>query len=340
MDLLSENITPDLLVAYLNGELTPEENTLVEQWIAASEENQREFDSLRKIWDATADALPPPADVDIQTAWDKVSARIDQWDIKTNNKVVHSFPSYRRIFLRVAAVMLPLAILGYYYWSFFYDSQMRQLDSGNTIVNQILPDGTNAKLNKNTILGYPEKFKGRQRLVSLSGEAWFKVEKNPGIPFLVKTDDVIIKVVGTEFDVNAPRTADTVSVYVYSGKVVLYTGNKDKPGDSLLLGPGNTGYYIRSDHSLFLKSGEDKNDLFWVTRTLVFKKTPLKDVFAAVEEAYTVSIHVNHPGIEDLQLTTSFSSLPVEQVMKIIAESFNLSIRQENNIFEVYATYE
>ena len=340
MNELSENITPDLLVAYLNKELKQEEIILVEEWIAFSDENRREFESLQKIWEASGDPMPFEYTPDSRAAWASLSARITQWEQQKESGAITAVFSYQRFILRAAAVLIPLLLAGFYLFDYFNKPRIQQLASGNTMIHQELPDGSSVQLNKGTILEFPDKFKGKQRKVSLKGEAWFKIAKNPAIPFIINAEGMFVKVVGTEFDVRAPENSDTLSVFVKSGKVIVYAGNIDTPVDSLVLGPADKGMLVKTARRLIKISESDENEVFWITRTLVFRKTPLREVFATVEKAYQINIVIHQPGIEELLLTTTFTELPAEQVLQIIAESFNLDIRQDNNHFDVYVPKE
>lgn len=65
-----------------------------------------------------------------------------------------------------------------------------------------LPDGTQVWLNAASSITYPTAFTGKERKVKITGEAYFEVAKNANLPFLVEENDLVIKVLGTRFDVN------------------------------------------------------------------------------------------------------------------------------------------
>ena len=64
----------------------------------------------------------------------------------------------------------------------------------------VLSDGTEVLLNSDSRLSYPTVFKGKERVVSLEGEAYFNVTKNTEHPFIVKSGNVQVRVLGTEFN--------------------------------------------------------------------------------------------------------------------------------------------
>lgn len=101
-----------------------------------------------------------------------------------------------------------------------------------TVINQIvvpfgqrhsivLCDGTRVQLNSGSRLIYPAEFSGKIREVWLKGEGYFEVTKNAALPFIVRTDFMNIKVLGTVFNISAYNDEPTVYAVLLEGKVVL-----------------------------------------------------------------------------------------------------------------------
>ena len=84
----------------------------------------------------------------------------------------------------------------------------------------VLSDGTEVLLNSDSRLSYPTVFKGKERVVSLEGEAYFNVTKNTEHPFIVKSGNVQVRVLGTEFNM-CSYTPDNVRVTLIEGKVAV-----------------------------------------------------------------------------------------------------------------------
>jgi transmembrane sensor len=86
-----------------------------------------------------------------------------------------------------------------------------------------LPDGTQVWLNAASSITYPTAFIGKERKVKITGEAYFEVAKNANLPFLVEENDLVIKVLGTRFDVNGYVNEPIRSAVLIDGSVnVLY----------------------------------------------------------------------------------------------------------------------
>ncbi|SFM82757.1 FecR family protein [Chitinophaga sp. YR627] len=100
----------------------------------------------------------------------------------------------------------------------------------------VLPDGTAVWLNAATSLRYPTAFNGNERVVTLKGEAYFEVAKDPQQPFRVQIDDrATVEVLGTNFNIHAYSDESPISTTLLDGKVVMKTG--DDPDRRVVLNP-------------------------------------------------------------------------------------------------------
>lgn len=123
----------------------------------------------------------------------------------------------------------------------------------------ILPDGTKVWLNAASSLKYPTLFKGGQRTVELTGEAYFEVTKNAAMPFYVKVNDMQVKVLGTHFNIMAYNNEPAVKTTLLEGSVQLSSGgvsNKLKPGQQGMLKNGQiTVSDVNAEHAVAWKNG-------------------------------------------------------------------------------------
>ncbi len=97
----------------------------------------------------------------------------------------------------------------------------------------VLPDGSKVWLNTGSSLRFPITFMGNERVVSLSGEAYFEVAENPSSPFKVEAGECIIRVLGTHFNVSAYADEQQVTTTLLEGSVKISKGQKEvdlKPG--------------------------------------------------------------------------------------------------------------
>lgn len=121
--------------------------------------------------------------------------------------------------------------------------QMNQIETPNGGDYQVnLPDGTKVWLNAASSLRFPTQFTNKERKVELTGEAYFEVASNKNLPFRVATDQQVVEVLGTHFNINSYRDEPAVKTTLIEGsvKVVQLNSNKAaylKPGQQAVLKP-------------------------------------------------------------------------------------------------------
>lgn len=338
MRTFPENIDPDLLVAFLGNETSPEETILVKEWIASSAENQARFEALSKIWNVSETAFPHPADVDTEKAWQKLAGKIEKFESNemTIGKVKEKPGLFLRYALRVAAVLIPLFVAGFMIFSYYSKPDLITFATGQEISEKTLADGSIIKLNINSKLEYPEKFTESTREVSLTGEAYFNVTPDPQKPFIIQSGMVNVKVVGTSFNVQNNEDKDIIEVFVKEGKVVIYALNqKGLTTDSVFLDSEDKAVFNKKTFLLNKTNQIDGDELFWMNQTLIFNKTRLEKVFTLITEKYNVEIIMKNSEIGSLRLTTRFVNQPIDSVMNVIGESFKLKITRNGSTFEI-----
>ncbi|RZJ83218.1 MAG: DUF4974 domain-containing protein, partial [Chryseobacterium sp.] len=195
--------------------------------------------------------------------------------------------------------------------------------TSRTIKIDTLSDGSIVTLNRNSELEYPSKFGDQQRQVVLAkGEAFFKVTPNKEKPFLIKTGNTFIRVIGTSFNVKMKN--GSVEVIVESGKVQVSKGDKRiflLPGEKILI----------SEHAAELKK-ELIPDLlynYYRSNEFVANNTPLWRMVEVLNEAYDSHIVIKNPAIKYLPLNTTFKNESLEEILQVIGHTFNISVEQK-----------
>jgi len=334
MNQNKNHIGEHLLLQYLLGNLDEAERCRIEAWLNESKENRKVFDRLENLWLETGKLSPPPVAVDTMAAWKKISGRIDQAE-KEKREVVPGQIISLPLLKWISGIAALIVILLGAWWIFNYLNRPGMIDlrAENSIVRDTLPDGSIVALNVNTTLQYPDRFSKNIREVHLSGEAFFKVSPDRNHPFIIDAGIAKIKVVGTTFNV---KTLPGAPVYVtVSEGIVLLFRVDEKSGDTVsqLINAGQQGVVSLREPKPHLETREDPVSLFWLDRSMVFHDAPLSQVLEAVAKCYHVTVKTSTPAILDCRLTTTFSDEPVELILKIIAESFNLQIKQENQTY-------
>lgn len=338
MKSAGKHIDPALLGKYFSGDLTPDEREKVDAWIREDETNRDEFEKFRKLWnqaeDMTSGGLAP---VNVNLAWSKLKTRIgkfsgDQEKVEHGVQIRHQSKNVIYLLSRIAAVLLTgLLVFSLYEW-FKKPQQPVEIAAQLEIMETSLPDHSEVTLNKNSMLSYPKEFSADERRVELKGEAYFQVEKNEKKPFVIEAPDALIRVLGTSFNVKAFENDPEVTVTVKEGEVSL--SDKDDIA-YVVLGPNEKGVLNRDSGHIEKYVATDDSDLFWKTRTLVFRDTPLEKVFDIITKIYNVKIEVGNHTILQCMLTGKFQDMEAREILDKIALSFGLTVNYDNNTFVI-----
>ncbi|WP_413999065.1 FecR family protein [Flavobacterium sp. W1B] len=188
-----------------------------------------------------------------------------------------------------------------------------------------LSDGTNVHLNSGTSLKYPVRFiKGESRQVFLDGEAYFDVTKDARHPFLVGSNDMNVKVLGTKFNVTSyKKDAKTYTVLV-EGSVAAY--NKLLENEEVLLKPGNRAYF--ENKHLKTELVDIRKYVAWVSGELMFIDDSFGVIANKLERKYNVDIVNNYDELNDIVITATFKDENIDQVLKTFQtyKAFNYTV--------------
>lgn len=198
-----------------------------------------------------------------------------------------------------------------------------------------LPDGSLVTLNSSSKLVYPKEFKNDIREVYLRGEAFFEVQKDSK-PFIVKTDDLEARVLGTSFNVRALPDKEEYSVSLVTGKVLVSPSEGDQ--GSLMLEPGEKGERDSRAATLVKTEFDSEQELAWKEGILFFKNLPFEEALHRIEEWYGVDLVMigQVPG-KGSNITGRFDNESLENVLKSIG--FTVRFDYQINGNKVYLNF-
>ena len=324
-----EEIKWDVVARYLAGESSHEETAEAESWISQSEENRQEFDKIRQTWQSLTMAGDLEK-IDIEGSLKKVKSKLSFKPVKDLN----SWKFYTRI---AASILILLSIgLGIY----FYSGKNTELITGMNENRELtLQDGSKVYLNGNTRFLFPEKFTGNQRKVYLTGEAFFDVTPDKSKPFTILTDNSVITVLGTSFNVKEYENSEHSIITVKSGVVEIEKKSFLNTGtNSLILEKGSQGFIPKSGNEITKQNVKNENYLAWRTKKIKFSASTLYEVKDILESVYLVNIVFNDPTIGNMKLTADFDNDNIHTVIGVINKTFAINSRFYNN--EVIFSFE
>jgi transmembrane sensor len=201
------------------------------------------------------------------------------------------------VYLKAAAVFVLAFVLGLLAKSFLIgpESFLRKQESlveTRTIsvpkgqVSQIfLSDGSRIWINSESTIRIPSVFTGDKRTVSLSGEAFFEVAKDPEHPFQVVLEEQTIEVLGTSFNVRAYENSREIQTTLAEGKIKLIT-----PKGFMMLAPGEQAELDKVTGDIILNKVKASNFDAWKDGRYEFFNENLIEVFQMVERWYDVEL--------------------------------------------------
>ncbi|GBU07590.1 anti-sigma factor [Bacteroidales bacterium] len=166
----------------------------------------------------------------------------------------------------------------------------------------MLNDGTEVWLNAQSTLSYPAHFSGKERKVSLVGEAYFNVAKDDSKPFVVSSKDIDMKVLGTKFNVFAYENSKFIETHLLEGSIKVYKKGYEK--DGRILKPNDLLHY--ENGNMLVKKANSNEYLLWKEGIYCFEKEPLESLIERLELYYDVKIVVENKSIRKLQYTGKF----------------------------------
>ena len=288
-----------LLAKHFNGEATAEENELVQQWMAASEENRADFELLQKLWNKSGEQ--DEIIFDTEKAWQAVHTTIHR--VKAPARTISLFT--RQAAIAAAAVIVLLGL----WWLIGFSSTVTVY--ADTAVKEVkLQDGSDVFLRKGSTLKYPRTF---AREVTLTGEAFFEVKRDTTKRFRINAGKAIIEVLGTSFTVKTSN--NKVELTVKTGLVKFTAAGQAHlvpAGDKAML----EGNVVIQEHN------SDPNFNAWQSKQLEFNNTLLPEVARTLSDYYNVNITINKQDAAQLsgaKVTARFNNQSLQSVLEEIS---------------------
>lgn len=315
---MNENRMEGLIVRYYNEELTAEETAEVRRWLRASRQNRKIAEQVYYLCFAS-DALETKKRVDTAAAFAKVRGRIRA----TRRKQV-----LRR--LEAAAILL-LPLLGFTAWLLAHAGgeldSMVEIHSTTGLVSCVrLPDNTCVWLNSDSYLRYPGRF-GKERRVTLYGEGYFNVAKDPRHKFVVEAHSTEIEVYGTEFNVEA-YDDDCIRTTLVSGRVGVKYDDRYHHRQTVRLMPDQQAIYNANTGSMYLNEADVTCNTSWKEGRIVLNNTLLEDALRMIGNKYNVQFLITDDRLRGNKFTGMFSNQSLDVILRYFNISSNIRFKQ------------
>ena len=288
-----KELDDSIIVKFITGTCSDEELARVDEWIHSSDEHAAELFRMERIYrQAQAAAMPRR---EVERALARLHERIDS----TDGTAAADGPSHRpllKVWHRWAAAVAVLLVAcaalytlrgwmaprraGSYIYAKATATTPRQLT---------LPDGTRVWLNRGASLRYPRQFSDTLREVALNGEGYFEVTKNAARPFVVESDGLKVKVLGTVFNFNTRTAGRMAEVSLIEGSVEV---SSHRSAGQVVLMPGQKAQLTQAGQ-LMVRNVDARIAAVWHNELIPFENSNVRQIANTLEQLYGVTIVVD-----------------------------------------------
>ncbi len=326
-----KNLGDEILLKYLSGECSDEELAEVSAWMKESEDNAGKLFRMEEIYQAGKSQRYG----DMQrtaTAERRLFRRIEREQAEKDEAGARKARRVRRWakYVATAAAVVLVAVVGFKIYEHGTAPEMLIAKADEGIVKEILlPDGSKVWLNNSSTLHYPKEFSHEERTVRLDGEAYFEVTKDSLKPFIVKSDAMRVKVLGTKFNFKCDKYDRIAEASLIEGEIEVKGNNNE---GQIVLMPGQRAELYRSRGRLVVKQGDTKLDAVWHDDIIPFDRANIFVISKALERFYNVDIILS----PDIQSDKTYSGAikrreTVESVLTSLQNSIPFEYRIDGN---------
>ena len=316
----------DKLYRFFIGKYSDEDESYVNE-VFCDKNNEI---GLKKKLENQFDELIPEDEMD-QKNLDHILYRI-HYDINTRlpSRKIRPFNNLIKWTLGIAGVLLPLVIF------FVLNSNKESLLKNKawveiqapawTRAQFSLPDGTTGWLNSNSSIKYSWNFID-DRQITLKGEAYFDVYKDKKKPFIVKTPDIKVRVLGTRFNIASYDNEKKVEVVLEEGRLVF---NNEEMNKSYTMKPNDLVIYDKTLKVISIEIVRPQKYLSWTEGKLIFRNDPLDVVARRLERWYNIEVELDVKSTEDFKWRATFIDEGLDEVLALLKASFHVEYSIKN----------
>lgn len=330
-----ENNTPKeaLLITYVEGQCSDLEKDFVEKWLKEDVRNEEVLTQLSKIYFAYQ-AQQNILKRDTISSYYHVKKKIDRK--KRTYQLKESLFAAACLIAVISTLSTTYLLVN--------DSVEKSVVRADfdliTVESKVgmrsnfhLPDGSLVYLNSGGSISYPTTFEKHERRISLNGEAYFKIKSDAGHPFFVDLPkkNVAIKVLGTEFNLEAYGEESEIRATLLSGRINILLSDKYRTvAKEYELSPFQKAEFNTQSEIWKITNTDGVEEIAWMQGKLIFNNTPLPEVLRGLSHFYDVDFKIENRVISTYRFTGVFDNRQLIQVLDYlkISSSIDYTVKQ------------
>ncbi|HLY72159.1 MAG TPA: FecR domain-containing protein [Puia sp.] len=197
-----------------------------------------------------------------------------------------------------------------------------------------LVDGTKITLQPGASLKHAVFLQKDKREVYLDGDAFFEVAKDASRPFYVYAHDIVLRVLGTSFNVTTNKKNGNVTVLVKTGKVSVFKSSSKNKAEFILTPTQSIRYTAQTQSIVKSESDAELEKAETNARRAInfdFEETPIVTIFSALEDAYGIKMNYDEKVFSKCIITAPLRDEPFEEKLKIICAAVGAKYHIDNN---------
>lgn len=196
-----------------------------------------------------------------------------------------------------------------------------------------LSDSTEVLLNSESLLHYPVCFEGGQRIVELKGEAYFKVAGDSQKPFIVKTEYMQTKVLGTEFNVRV-YSHGNLHVTLIEGSVAVRRNDNEK---QVILNPGQDVCVVEETGAMEVQAVDVRKYTAWTNGFFFFEDVSLEHIMRELGKWYNVNVEFSNPKVMKYHFNFWVNrNHDLKEALDLLKETNKMNITFKNNTITIF----
>lgn len=285
----------ELLHRMIAGSATEEENRQLMEWFRQCASKEEFFALFEQAWKDSSDEMPREVQ---ERMYRRLSLNLDGKEKEKKVVPLHS-RSVWKLWPQVAAacIIIVLSLINYN-----LINKQKHMSTQNFMVSAekgqrafvTLPDSTKVWLNSDTKISYPADYGMKERNVTLLGEAYFEVARNPAKRFIVEAKGMQVEALGTAFNINAYRDDNKMIASLFSGSVrVSYEDHVAilKPHESIKVD------LLTRNISQY--KDDNMNDIaLWRENEITFDGESLEEITRTMSRLYNTTIHIEDESLK------------------------------------------
>lgn len=281
-----KNNLEKLLHSFISFDYSKQMTDMFHRWMISPDSSEEKETAFYNLWSKTKGKATKNTDQSFQQVLDKLGIE------RAPMMQISRWSAWKPVAAAAVIVLLSVTATLWVSYSYFDKDDATMVEcyvKNGTREKIVLPDGSVIHLNSGSHILYPKNLEGKTRMVYLVGEADFKVAKNPEKPFIVRSSNMMVTALGTEFNVRAYPEEKFITATLIEGKVKVNCNDTT----SYVLLPNQQIVYTKNTLTSQLVEANIEDVTAWRRGEIMLTKATIDEIAQALERHYGVRFQVS-----------------------------------------------